>query len=260
MTDSGMTTSARRFRSRRRRFLLVATAALAAVGIAMGVSFTADTGTASISVSAGTSNPLVFPVAGGASLPSGATWGSGVSETGALKYGTKAETTTIDASANHDVFLPAWSPVAGAAGSIPSASGTPGTNYLGPGDLFVIDGRTASAGGANYITVNVYITNLSDMQSAYSSFAWPIDLYYTTASTILTASWNPVTPGNPTNATITASNFFLTNTGGYLSYYLPTGANLFYEVAMDTGGSYFTVNTGTPSDLGPNFFVTAQAT
>lgn len=268
MRDSGITSSARRFRSRRRRFLLVSTAALAAVGIAMGVSFTANTGTASISVTPGTSSTLVYPVASSASLPSTAgdviTWGGG-SATAALKFGTKAANQAVD-SAAASLFLPAWSPVAGAAGTVPTASGTPGTNYLGPGDLFVIDGRTASAGGANYITINIYITNLSNMQAAYSSFAWPIDLYVQHGTTITTANWNVVDSTHPSagqttsgqTVNFTANSFFLTNTGGYLSYYLPTGADLFYEIAMDAGGSYFTVNTGTPSNLGPSFFVTAQ--
>lgn len=268
MTDTGtITTSARRFRSRRRRFMLVGTAALAAVGIAMGISFTADTGTATVAVSPGSTSSLVYPVTANASLPAGPTWGSGTATPAAsLKFGTKGMVSSGNKVSNTtaDVFLPSWTPVAGTAGAIPAASGTPGTNYVGPGDLFVIDGRTASAGGAAHITVTVYATNLSAMQSAYSSFAWPVDLYYADgSSTIVPASWAVVSPTNPTVVPaigFTASNFFLTNTGGFISYYLPTGANYFYEVALDTGGSFYTVNTGTPANLGPQFFVTAQAT
>lgn len=274
---STVTTGARRFRTRRRRFLLVATAALAAVAAAMGISFTADTGTSTVTVSAGSSSSLVFTVAdhalGANILPADGTgtshpviWG-GTTATSALAYATTAHTTSNQSAIDSSV-LPNWSPVAGAAGTVTSA-----------GDLFVIDGRTESAGGSGHITVNVYVTNLADLQKAYSSFAWPVDLYVEDASTVVSGSvtvkggtgdgtnggsggWHMVDATHPTGSTMTvaANTFYLTNTGGFLSYYLPTGADRFYEIALDAAGSFYTVNSGTAANLRPTFFVTAQAT
>lgn len=265
MDETGtLTTGARRFRTRRRRFLLVATAALAAVGAAMGISFTADTGTATVSVTAGTSSTLVFPVAASGSLPSTTgdvvNWGDPTTPTSALAFATTAHAQTINTPTNAS-----WSPVSGAAGSVTT-----------PGDLFVIDGRSASAGGAAHITVNVYVTNLAPLQAAYSSFAWPVDLYFQKAqggsSPRLIAGgtqaaggdgskWEivgPTTTNLSPAVTFTASNYFLTNTGGFVSYYLPTGTDYFYEIALDSGGSFYTVNSG--GTISPQFFVTAQAT
>ncbi|HLY93551.1 MAG TPA: hypothetical protein VKP14_01770, partial [Gaiellaceae bacterium] len=58
-----------RMRRLRRRFLMVSVAALAVLASALGVSFLADSGTASLSVTGG-SNNFVYPVANGNLVPS----------------------------------------------------------------------------------------------------------------------------------------------------------------------------------------------
>lgn len=216
-----------RARRRRHRFLLVSIAALAVLAVALGVSFTADTGTTSVSVTAGTTNPLVFPISGA----SGSTVPSAVTVT---KNNTQATGGTTTANA-----LPSWSPAAGAAGSVTSA-----------GDLAVVDGRPASAGNATSLIVTVYITNLSSLQAAYSSYAFPIRVY-SSATPTATGNWSVVSA---------TSGLYMTNTGGFLSVNLPTATNTYYLISMDTGGSLYTVSTATAGNLNPSFYFTAQAT
>ena len=218
-----------RLRRRRHRFLLVSVAALAVLAVALGVSFTADTGTTSVSVTAGTTSPLIFPISGA----SGSTVPSAVTVT---KNNTQTTTTPGTTTAN---VLPSWTPAAGAAGSVTAA-----------GDLAVIDGRPASAGNATNLIVTVYITNLSNLQAAYSSYALPVRVYESTTPTA-TGNWSVVSA---------TSGLYMTNTGGFLSVNLPTATNKYYLISMDTGGSFYTVSTAIAGNLNPSFYFTAQAT
>jgi hypothetical protein len=228
MSEIIATPAARQFRVRRRRFLVVAIAALVAVGAALGVSFTADTGTTDVTITPGTTGSLVY--ASGATLPTGFTF-------------KKSGTGTAGA--------PAWSPVAGSAGSVTT-----------PGDLAVIDARTASAGGASNLTVTVYVTNLAALQKDYSSFAWPVRIY----SGTFTAA-GPSTVWSSTYIANTDKSY-LTNTGGYLTFTVPTAADAtagnvlgvtIGDVGSTSSGSFYTTSTtASGGSLSPQFFITAQ--
>lgn len=254
-TVSGARTFAAASRTRRRRFLLASIAALTVVGVALGVSFTADTGVASPSVTAGSTSALVFPVKANGRLPLAID--SLKHTTGASKITVNDNGTPSDASDDFSQLdatpdLPTWSPVAGAAGTISST---------GAGDLFVIDGRSASAGGAAKVIINIYITNLAAIQPNYSSYAWPIRVYQANGASVLTSgAWTPVSIVN--GFAFNAADFYLTNTGGFLSYSLPTDSNRYYLITMDDGGSFYCVGTDqtAPESLTPEFYATAQAT
>jgi hypothetical protein len=221
-------TSARRFRLKRRRFLAVAVVGMAALAVAMGVSFTADSGSTTVSVTAGSTSPLVF--------------------TGTLS----GDISKYKVSGGTSRTAPNWTPVSGSAGSVTTV-----------GDLAIIDARSASAGGATNLTITIYVTNLPALQKMYSSFAWPIRLYsgkYTATGTV--TDWS--------GAAIVASSdtTYLTNTGGYLSFSVPTAADdtLGNIVAVQLGGdggsdggSFYTVSTtAAGGSLNPTFFITAQ--
>jgi hypothetical protein len=213
----------------RRRFLIVSVAALAVLAVALGVSFTADTGTSSVTVSAGGGGgELVYERSGSAvTFPSGG---------GTVTF--KAATTTTGQA-------PSWSPVAGSAGSVTQA-----------GDIAVIDGRASSAGGALSVNLTLYITNLAPLQKMYGSYAFPIKIYESTQSSADFSGWSasPMSFGGQ-------SLFYMTNTTGYLSFTLPTHGthHKYYAVELETGGSYYTVSTTAPGgELGPSFFITAQ--
>lgn len=224
-------TSARRFRLKRRRFLAVAIVGLAALAVAMGVSFTADTGSTTVTVNAGTTSSLV--------------------STGTLSGGL-----SYKVSGGTSPTAPSWTPVAGSAGSVTTK-----------GDLALVDARSSSAGGATQLTITVYVTNLPALQKTYSSFAWPVRLY--------SGTFNSVGPSTSwTGSAIVASSntTYLTNTGGYVSFTVPTqgdntlGNVIDVQLGGDTsgdGGSFYTVCTDTSGtctggSLNPTFFITAQ--
>jgi hypothetical protein len=236
MSDYALAPGSDRFAVRRRRFVLVAIVALAALAVALGISFTADTGTQTTSVTAGTTSPLVFTSSTG--MPANLTF---------RISGTQTPT------------LPSWTPVAGAAGTVTAK-----------GDLALIDGRTASAGGAGNLTISVYATNLAALQKDYSAYALPIRLYSGTFDGT-TTTWT-FDNTNATEVTATKTTY-LTNTGGYVHWSVPTGTNTVYALQMgeDTttanssapskigdGGSFYTIST-TAGTLNPTFFITAQA-
>ena len=47
---------------------------------------------------------------------------------------------------------------------------------------------------------------------------------------------------------------YLSLTGGYLTFNLPNGG--YYELVVDTGGSFYCIDASTPADLSPEFNVT----
>jgi hypothetical protein len=217
---------------RRRRFLIVSIAALAVLAAALGVSFTADSGSTTVSVSAGTTNPLVFP--GGVTLGDG-------------KKFKVANATTVTA--------PSWSPVAGTSGSVTTK-----------GDLAFIDGRTTSAGGATRLTITVYVTNLPALQKTYGSFAFPVRLYsgtYTGSATTWTST--PLASSDTTYLTNTGGFLsFSVATAASGGAGSAIGVQLGGDGAGD-GGSFYTICTDiAPSgvcdggSLSPSFFITAQ--
>ena len=245
-----------RVKTRRRRFLAVSSAALAVLGIALGVTFTADTGSASITISSGSisnASSLVFPLDGSTKgLPDSSN--AYVATTGgALKYSTNGTLATSSTAGTTNtsaiktagaVTNPSWSVVSNAAGTVSTA-----------GDLAVIDADTTDAGGASSVLVTMYITNLKLLQHDYSSFAFPVNVYRNGAAT---TSCTAGSSGSWTSVNTT----YLTNTTGYVSFSLGTGTHCLYDITFDTGGAFYVVSTtndGTTGSLGPSFFYTAQA-
>lgn len=269
-----------RSRSRKKRFLMVATAALAVVGVSMGVSFLDSSGTASISISQSTSTlvyPLSYAGSGTTSLPTGSgTNGpltttafsgkttltgtncvTGSQGTGGATSGYTSCSGVANAINDSAIANPSWSPVAGSAGTVTTA-----------GDLAVIDATSAT----NYVTVNVYVTNLSALAVDYGSFAFPINVYSTTCTSSGSASpncaaWSEVLAS--------PSYTYLTDTSGVLTFNL--AAAKYYDIVMEgtnhtasapsgspttgpvsVGGSFYTNQTGgTGGSLSPTFYFTA---
>jgi len=227
------------FTTLRRKFLLVSVAALAVLGASMGVSFTADTGVTQITAaSTGGALPLVwsatYGTAGG--LPTAVT---GVATAG-WKYGTSG--TGLQSVPT----VPGWPVVvAGQAGSVSSA-----------GDIAVIDATDTSA---TYLLVTIYVTNMRPLALTYNSYSLPIRIYGSTAfsSGAITWSATPVVDSNGIDLATT----YLTNTQGFETFKLPTGAGKYYAITLDAGGSYYPYQTGASgSATTPALYITAQRT
>jgi len=225
---SGVTLDPRFFanpvRKRRRRFLAVAVAGLAVLGASLGVSFLGDTGSASLSVSGGSSN-FVYAVSNGATMPAAVD---------KLKY---TPATNIVSHAITTATSPSWTPVAGSAGAVTTA-----------GDLGLIDATTV----ANAIILNVYVTNLAALQQDYSSYSLPINVYSSTCpSNVCTWAQD--------SAVLATAPTYLTNSSGVVTLKLPTGK--YYDITMDTGGALYTISTtASGGSLSPSFYFVATAT
>ena len=213
-----------RSRTFRKRFLAVSIAGLAVLAVSLGVSFAGDSGTASLSVSGGSSN-FVFPISTNAALPSSAI--------GALKYTTAVDTTNKKVTT---AVSPSWTPVAGSAGSVTT-----------PGDLALIDATTSS------LVLNVYITNLAALQSDYSSFSLPINVYSCSSTCTTAGAWTQ-------DSTVLASApTYITNSAGVVTLSLPIGK--YYDITMDSGGAYYCISTtASGGALSPSFYFVATAT
>jgi hypothetical protein len=223
-----------RARSIRRRFALLSGAGLAVLAAALGVSFAGPSGTSSLSVTSSTTN-FVYPVADGAAAPT---------NVARLKYtGATGIASAVFQAAG--LVRPAWQPAAGSAGSVTTA-----------GDIVLFDARASTLGDHTALLVSMYVTNLPNLQQAYSSFAFPVNIYRCGAA----AATDCDTAGEWTQASavIAAAPTYLTNTDGFLTFSLPVG--YVYELAFDAGGSFFTISTSTPSNLEPAFYFTATPT
>jgi hypothetical protein len=262
-------------RSRRKRFLLVGTAALAVIGAAMGVSFLDSSGTASLTISSSTSTlvyPLTYASSGQTSLPttnpltttafSGASTlacGSGSGPSSQSSGGATTSTcsgVTGNTINNSAIVNPSWSPVAGSPGTVTTA-----------GDLALVD----ATGVPNYATVNMYVANLSALAIDYSSFAFPINVYKTTCSSAGSCGAWQEELSSP-------SYTYITDTSGVLTFNLPTG--YYYDIVMEgtnhttsspsgspttgpssaVGGSFYTTQTsGSGGSLSPSFYFAATS-
>jgi len=233
-----------RSRSRKKRFLIVSIPALGVLGAMMGVSFLDNSGGTALTISAapsaivwplsasskslplgnGGTNPLTTTAFSGAAtlascLPTAAvTAGSASSLTATQTSGYSCSGTAASGSAVSSVVSPSWSPVAGAAGAVTTA-----------GDLAIVDATSAT----NYVTVNVYLTNLAALLVDYSSFALPVNVYQTTCTTTSCSSWTPA-------AAVSQTNFgsYLTNTDGELTFTLPAGVGRYYDIVMEGTNHY----------------------
>ena len=189
----------------------------------MTVSYLGSTGTANATVSAA-SSAFIYPVAATGHLPAAVT---------SLKYTVAGD---ISSATINTAVVPSWAPTALSAGSVTTA-----------GDIALIDGTIASSG----VVVSLYITNLSGLQSDYSSFAFPIDIY-SSPCTSNACTWTQA------STIVTAGSTFLTSTSGYMTFNLPAGS--YYDIVFDTGGSYYCSSTSTAgtATLTPSFYLTAQ--
>lgn len=158
----------------RKRFLVASLAVLLVVGAGLGVSFLGSTGATTLTINGNTN-----------ASASNFVYTSG-SSTAPPEQLVESTTTT---------FQPAsWSPVAGSAGSVTTA-----------GDLAFFDASAVSDG----MDVSAYITNLSALQSDYSSFALPVQVWYlASVTTAASTSTSPVlgAPATACAAVTTAAN------------------------------------------------------
>lgn len=266
-----------RSRSRKKRFLITGTAALAVIAVVMGVSFLDSSGTAALSIASSNSTlvyPLVHSGSGTTSLPStnpltttafsGKTTvgGTGTCTTGSIGgggqttgYSLSSCTSPTNSISNANIVSPSWSPVAGSPAAVTTA-----------GDLAVVDATTAT----NYVTVNMYVTNLPALMVDYGSFAFPVNVYQTTCTS----------DGNcgAWQETLTGTSYtYLTDTSGVLTFNLAAGK--YYDIVMEgtnhttsnvpanspttgpstpQGGSIFVNQTnGTGGSLSPSFYFNA---
>ncbi len=215
--------------TRQRRFLFVGVTALAVLGAALGVSFAGDTGGTTVAVNSSSTN-FVFPVGAGLASPA---------PIAALKYtGTSGIVSPNFSGTAANVIVPKWAPVAGSAGGVTTA-----------GDIVVFDATTATLADHTSLRVTVFVTNLDKLQQAYSSFAFPVNVYRCASTCTTTGAWTQA------SAVIASPPTYLTNTDGFVSFTLPGG--YYYDLAFDTGGSFYTVSTATAANLNPSFYFTA---
>lgn len=160
--------------------------------------------------------------------------------TAGWKYG------TAGTGAQSVPAVPGWPVVvAGQAGSINTS-----------GDIAVIDATDIST---PYLNVTVYITNMKPLALTYSSYCLPIRIYsaVTFSGGAITWSASPVVDSNSINT----ANTYLTNTQGFESFKLATGAGKYYAITLDAGGAYYPYQTGaTGSATTPALYITAQRT
>ena len=217
----------------RRRFLVLSIAVLAILATVLGVSFTADTGVTSVTAATtgGTSSLVYTPT-----------------------YGTAGGLPTA-------LDTVGWKDAAGAAPTTPVSptlptivAGTAATVSTS-GDVAVIDATDTSS---SYLLVTVYVTNMQALGLTYNSYSLPVRLYAVSYDSGTSAySW-PSSPATDANGVDTSSTY-LTNTAGYETFKLATGANKYYEITLDSGGSLYPYQTGaTDADTSPTFYVTAQ--
>jgi hypothetical protein len=223
----------------RRKFLVVSLTALTILGASMGISFTADTGVTQITAAnTGGALPLVWSASYGApgGLPTAVTGAA----TAGWKYG------TAGTGAQSVPTAPGWPVVvAGQAGSVSSS-----------GDLAVIDATDISA---TYLIVTIYITNMRPLALTYNSYSLPIRIYSASAFSSGAITWNSSAVVD--NNGINIANTYLTNTQGFESFKLPTGAGKYYAITLDAGGAYYPYQTGAGgSATTPALYITAQRT
>jgi hypothetical protein len=225
-TNRAIGAKVRRSSKLRRRMLVMSIAVLAVLASSLTVSHLGNTGTLSASVT-GTTPSYVFMAGNNTTLPTQMT---------SLKY-----TPSAGINGSHvltSVVNPGWSPSAQSAGSVTTA-----------GDIAAIDGSVASNG----LAVSLYVTNLAALQSDYSSFAFPLNIYMATPGSCTTSCiWTQDA------AVIASAPTYLTSTTGFIEFNLPAGS--FYDITFDTGGSLFCTATtvSATAALAPAFFVTAQ--
>ena len=59
---------------------------------------------------------------------------------------------------------------------------------------------------------------------------------------------------------INTANTYLTNTQGYETFKLATGAGKYYAITLDSGGAFYPYQTSAGGATTPSFYITAQRT
>jgi hypothetical protein len=239
---------ARIARGRRKKFLILAIAALGLLATVLGVSFTADTGTATANIAGTTGNTSLVYTSG---LPSGLTaggkdWVYGLAATTGSPTGTSAITQ-----------------VAPEPPSLAAATVGANGNVKYPGDVALIDATSTTTPQGGNIIVSAYLTNAAAFAAVYPTFALPVELYCTTATGTTTIQLNWATGGTeatPTGVTSLTNSAggetYLTDAQPSLSWSVNVGTNSYCEVAMDAGGAYYASSSSTTTL--PQIYVTAQ--
>ena len=205
-----------RHSSIRGRVIAVCVAAMSILLATMTPSFLGNTGTTSATVTA-VSGSLVYQIASGSTIPTAVT---------SLEY---TPSTAISGGTISTATLPGWSPAANSAGSVTTA-----------GDVTLIDATQANNG----VEANLYVTNMANLQTDYSSWVLPVTVYQSACTTSCT--WSPYITGN-----------YVTSTTGNLNFNLPKG--FYYDIVVPTGGSYYCISTTNTANLAPQFYVTGQS-
>jgi hypothetical protein len=209
---------ARLARGRRKKFVILAIAAVAVLSTVLGVSFTADTGTATATLD--------------------------TSQLGAatLVYSQGTTLTTLEGDNvvwDHGNTAPKIAQVTvGQNGSVTTA-----------GDIAFVDATTAGTPAGGHIDISAYVTNAAAFSAPYPTFSLPVELYCkaATAGSPPTLTWSGATQvGGPT---------YITDAQPSASWSVAPAANYFCEVTMETGGSFYTAATSTVT---PSIYVTAQ--
>ena len=238
---------------RRRRFLMVSVAVLAVLGMALGVSFMADSGATEVGVTSAASD-FVFPIANGSDLPNGVDmlpYTGNDEALGAPGDGGASDTNTNGTVANPLVSantavttadLPSWTPIANSGGTVGSG-----------GDLALID--ATDLGNSPAITVSMYITNVEALQRMYSSYAFDVEVWQATEATCEAAG---TTSCDWDHSSLTSSSqTFLTHTDAFLTFSMVEG--FYYAITMDDGGSLYCISTSASGgSLSPSFYFTGQ--
>lgn len=240
-------------RSYRRRFSLIAIAAISVLVIVLFSSYLRST-----SPSLGTG----LPGSGSSKNPTAPTFVYPISTGAAVPYSKLPGLSVLKYSGATGVS-PQWAPVPDTSGQITNG-----------GDIGVVDATSVT----KPLLVNVTITNLTNLEKSYSSFAFPIDIYEwcpanTTTPGIGTPCGTQANTGNSTTGDTAGSwvpyengtsygmvpnqQLFITNTTGTVSLTLPKG--FYYDFTMDPHqGSFYCISTSNPSDLSPSFYISAK--
>ena len=108
--------------------------------------------------------------------------------------------------------------------------------------------------------ITIYVTNMRPLALTYNSYSLPIRIYASTGGSLsnpVTWSGTAVVDSNGIDVAAT----YLTNTQGFETFRLPTGAGKYYAITLDAGGSYYPYQTGaTGAATTPALYITAQRT
>ena len=217
----------------RRRYAFATIAVMAVVAATLSVSFAADSGTSTATVTGSTSAVGVYDVSG--AVPT-APWDFNSDSDNVDKI-TLPEGSELNEHASavtwSNADSPAWSVAGGSSGTVLAA---------GAGDLAYLD---ASGSSSSKVLVSVYVTNMAELAVNYTSWAFNIELHQATATDAGTGSWTQV-----------GTDELVTSDSGTVTFIADISSMDHLGLVLGTGGSFYAVQTDTNNgELGPEFFV-----